>query len=297
MAINILVTGSAGFVGRHMMTRLRNNPLVDKVGGMDNYDPICGSQRIEATRMYTRVRDVTKFDDVVEMVDSERITHIIHLAAYGRNLSCADYPRHAYEVNVMGTLNVLEVAQQYGVRVTVCSSNIVLSDRNTIYKNTKKAVEDLIVVYADRGVSCQGIRPSNIYGAGQSRTEYQPCAFAGLDCAYEKEKQFTISGDGTQTRDWVHVEDVARAFETVLFSDVRGDTIDVCTGIQTSMNKIAAWLGVPVKYTDSRPGDAMELISDPTMMEATFGFETTHAIEDYIFDAFPAVAKARGRKE
>ena len=293
MAINALVTGSAGFLGRHVMTRLRNNPRVNKVVGMDNYDPICGSQRIEATRMYTRVRDVHKFNDVRDMVVDEQITHIVHLAAYGRNLSCRDFPIAAYKVNVMGTLNVLEVARQAGVRVAVCSSNIVLSDQPTVYKNTKKAVEELVALYAMMGVSCMALRPSNIYGPGQSRTEYQPCAFAGLDLAYEKEKQFTISGDGSQTRDWVHVEDVARAFETVLFSDVRGDTLDVCTGIQTSMNQIAAWLGVPVKYADPRPGDAKELISDPTQMEATFGFEARRRIEDRIFDTFPAVAKDR----
>jgi UDP-glucose 4-epimerase len=121
------------------------------------------------------------------------------------------------------------------------------------------------------------------------------CAFCGLDAAFERDGFFSITGDGTQTRDWVHVDDIARAFEVALFSDVKGDTVDVCTGIQTSMSDLASMLDVPVKYTDPRPGDAKELISDPTQMEATFGFEATEKIEDRIWDAFPAVAKARGR--
>ena len=82
-----------------------------------------------------------------------------------------------WDTNVNGTLNVLEVARQLKLkRVVVCSSNITLSDQLTVYRESKRAVESLVALYASLGVSVMGLRPSNIYGRGQSRTEYQPCA-------------------------------------------------------------------------------------------------------------------------
>ena len=292
--INVLVTGSAGFVGRHVVVRLKANSNIDRIVSYDNYDPLCGGWTKESPDPV--VGDVTDYTWLQNIVRIHGITHIVHLAAYARNLTCRDYPLRAWEVNTQGTMNVLEIARREKLkRVVVCSSNIALSDVPTVYRESKRAVESLVALYASLGVSTMALRPSNIYGVGQSRTEYQMCAFCGLDAAFERAGFFSITGNGEQTRDWTHVDDVARAFEVVLFSDVRGDTIDVCTGIQTSMNEVASLLDVPVKYIDPRPGDAKELISDPTGMETTFGFEAIEKIEDRIWDAFPAVAKARGR--
>jgi UDP-glucose 4-epimerase len=223
-----------------------------------------------------------------------KIDTIIHLAAYGRNLTCRDFPQDAWHVNVHGTRNVLMVAEQHRdivKRVVVCSSNIVLSDQPTEYKFTKRAAEREVEWFAAKGVSCMGLRPANIYGAGQSKTEYQMCAFASLDECYRKNGHFEISGDGTQTRDWVHAEDVARAFELAAQSDISGVTLDVCTGLQTSMNEIAGMLHVPVKYVDPRPGDAHALISDPHPAAGRLHFWAKEVLQDRIFDAFPSVPR------
>jgi len=221
-------------------------------------------------------------------------SHIMHLAAYARNLTCRDFPRDAYTVNVWGTRNVLMIADKHRdivKRVVVCSSNIVHSDQPTDYKFTKKAAENEIVWSAKKGVSCMGLRPSNIYGAEQSKTEYQLCAFAGLDEHYKQCGAFLISGDGTQTRDWVHAEDVARAFELAAESTIVGETLDVCMGIQTSMNEVARMLHVPVKYVDPRPGDAKALLSDYREAEEKLHFRATEVLQDRIWDAFPSVPR------
>ena len=118
-------------------------------------------------------------------------------------------------------------------------------------------------------------------------------AFAGLDIGFERDGFVTITGDGTQTRDWVHAEDVARAFEYALESNVRGVTLDVCTGVQTSMNSIAGMLDVPVKYIEARAGDAKELISDPGPARYELGFKAELWLEQRIMDAFPAIAASR----
>jgi UDP-glucose 4-epimerase len=270
-------------LGRHVLKQIGSYAL-------DNLDPRCGGDgtvaRIDC--------DVTNYVELERAILDGEFSHIIHLAAYGRNLTCRDFPQDAWRVNVHGTKHVLMVAHKHPnvvKRVVVCSSNIVLSDQFTEYKLTKKAVEHEIAWYAKLGVSCMGLRPSNIYGAGQSKTEYQPCAFASLDESFRVCGHFLISGDGTQTRDWVHAGDVARAFELAAESTIVGETLDVCTGIQTSMNEVARMLHVPAKYVDPRPGDAKALLSDYREAEEKLHFRAAEVLQDRIWDAFPSVPR------
>lgn len=281
-----LVTGGAGFLGKYVVTLLEGQEGVD-VAALDNLDPVCGGTPGPHIK-----GDVTEFNQLEDIICGVQFDTIIHLAAYGRNLSCQDFADRAWDVNVNGTMNVLEVARRHKdivKRVVCCSSNITLSDVDTVYKRTKKACEELIRIAAGDGVSCMGIRPSNIYGAGQSKTEYQPCAFAGLDKTFAEHGCFKITGDGTQARDWVHAEDVARAFWLAANSPVVGDTVDACTGVLTSMNEIASILGVRIDYVDPRPGDAKVLISNPQPAADRLGFRAALDLKDRIWDAFPAV--------
>lgn len=281
----VLVTGGAGFLGKYVTKLLEQNRAIDAVIPADNLDKLCGG----TTSGELEYLDVCDYEELTKEIRRLTVTHIVHLAAYGRNLTCQNHPRRAFGVNVTGTLNVLEAARSMNLkRVVCCSSNIVLSDKPTVYKTTKQACEQLVELYSSMGVSCMGLRPSNIYGKDQSKSEYQLCAFAGLDRSYAEHGNFTISGDGTQTRDWVHAEDVARAFEWALLSDTVGKTLDVCTGEQTSMNGIASLLGVPVKYGPARPGDAKQLESNPNEL-GRMGFETKIHLAQRVRDAFPSV--------
>ena len=283
---NILITGGCGFLGRHLVSLLREkgyNPVV-----LDNMDPLCGGKGKPDA-----YGDVRSLDFIVEVLGKNRIWGVLHLAAYGRNLTCKSYPVNAWNINTCGTQNVLEAAycDPWVKRVVCCSSNIALSDVPTVYRASKRAVESLVEVYASQGVSCMALRPSNIHGSGQSKTEFQMCAFAGMDSTYLKTGHFFVSGNGTQSRDWVHAQDVARAFTLALESDVVGLALDVCTGRQTSMNEIAVMLDVPVEYTDPRPGDAKMLVSDPEPARRLLGFEARVGLEDSIWDSFPSVPR------
>lgn len=282
--MKILCTGGAGFLGKRVVSMLGADSL-------DNLEPNCGGDHDSIPRIDC---DVTDYAALERVVCDGKYSHIIHLAALGRNLTCRDFPQRAWQVNVHGTKHVLMIAHKHSAivqRVVVCSSNIVLSDQGTEYKFTKRAAEHEVGWFAKLGVSCMGLRPSNIYGMGQSKTEYQPCAFAGLDKCYTQKGHFEISGDGTQTRDWVHVSDVVHAFELALESDIVADTLDVCTGYQTSMNEIARMLHVPVKYVDPRPGDAKAIVSNPKEATDRLHFRAKEVLQDRIWDAFPSIKK------
>ena len=171
---SILVTGAAGFLGREVLKQLQKRkalePGIDRIIAIDNYDPLCGSQNL--------------FPDIfgdIAMLPTVKWTHVIHLAAIGRNLTCEHNPYHAFKTNVGGTLNVLERAREQGAKVLFCSSNIVLSEYDSVYRMTKRTAEELCRVYARHGLDVMILRPSNIAGPGQSRTEFQPCCFAAMD--------------------------------------------------------------------------------------------------------------------
>lgn len=275
----IAVTGGAGFLGRYVTKEVNGIAL-------DNLDPLCGGE----SSFPCLPTDVSDYNSLYERIRYLCPDAIIHLAAYGRNLTCQDHPRRAWDVNVTGTRNVLEVARELKIpRVVCCSSNIVLSQEYTVYRATKEADEKLVALYSLLGVSCMALRPSNIYGLGQSHTEYQPCAFAGLDNSFAEHQCFKVSGDGTQSRDFVHALDVARAFNIALESNIRGVTFDIATGIQTSINDVARMLNIPVEYTKPRPGDAKKLVSNTTQALYHLGFVATEKLEDRIEEAFPLV--------
>lgn len=284
--MRVLVTGGAGFLGKYVVK------ATEACAVIDNLDPRCGGTEVE-----DRINiSVENLESTEKAVLEFKATHIVHLAAFGRNLTCEEFPFDAWRTNVEGTLNILEIALRHPdtvKRVVCASSNIVLSDKATVYKTTKESVESLLKMYSRLGVSCMGLRPSNIYGEGQSKTEFQPCAFAGLDKGFSKEGAFTVTGDGTQSRDWVHAADVADAFYKALLSDFSGGTVDVCTGKLTSINEVAKLLNVPVRYTAPRPGDAAELVSDPKKAKELLGFESSRKLVDFVHDAFPEVKKRK----
>lgn len=296
--MRVLVTGGLGFLGQHVVRTFLDAGHDVRI--LDNREPSGGSDRDAANANFSGEWvcshflpfDITSFPLVNGEIQRYRPDVVVHLAAFGRNLSCKDFADRAEYVNVGGTTNILAASLLNEVpRVLVCSSNITLSDQNTVYKRSKLACEVLVEVFAKDGLSVMGLRPSNIYGSGQSRTEYQPCAFAGLDISFERDGHFTITGDGTQSRDFVHADDVADAFLTASRAPLSGCTLDVATGVQTSMNEVAELLGVPVKYTDPRPGDAKTLISNPEPADALLGFTAKRKLGDYIFEAFPVVAQ------
>lgn len=284
--VNVLVTGAAGFLGRQVVDRLMKDPRVDDVFPIDNWEPNCGAQ---VGYLAAHV-DVADHYSLNERIIAGDITHIIHLAAYGRNLSCQFFPQRAWQVNVGGTINVLEAARNYGLRRVVhCSSNIVLCPDMTTYKATKVAGELAVEAYQRYGLSVQALRPSNIAGPGQSKTEYQLCAFAGLDESYRTKGYVEITGDGSQTRDFVDVRDVARAFHIALFSDYVGPTIDIATGVRHSIKNIVEYLKLPIRYVEKRAGDAQTITSDiwPARME--LGFRAEIDMYKTIEHSFPSV--------
>jgi UDP-glucose 4-epimerase len=195
------------------------------------------------------VRDAELVDDLVRGVD-----YVFHQAAL-RITRCAEAPREAVEVLVMGTLNVLEACVHHNVRKLVAASSASVygdpsylpMDENhpfnnrTMYGAGKIANEQMMrAFYETYKLPYVAFRYFNVYGPRMDLTGvYTEVLVRWLD-AIESGNPPLIFGDGVQSMDFVYVEDVARANILAMESEVTDEVFNVGTGIETSLNELCA---------------------------------------------------------
>jgi len=274
MILNVLVTGGAGFIGSWTVELLVKKGYYVVV--LDNF--LTGSVE-NIAHLISRVKivrgDIRNYVLLDEIVKHYSIDSIIHLAALVSIEEATEKPAEAIYINVNGTHNVLEVARKYDLeRIVYASSAAVYGDPKylpidedhplnpkNVYGATKLGGEALVNAYHENyGLSTISLRYFNVYGP-----RMEPGPYAGVILKFiERIKQGKppiIYGDGTQTRDFIYVEDVARANLAALETKSTGP-YNIGTGIETSINQlaktIAELMGRPdLKpiYTQPRPGD------------------------------------------
>jgi UDP-glucose 4-epimerase len=273
-----LVTGGAGFIGSHLVDRLLADghtvTIIDNLlsGSKKNIHPC-------ATLIQTDIRNFDKIQEYFKDCDG-----VFHLAALARTPWCIDDPALCYEINVMGTLNVLEAVRKYKVpRIVLTSSNVVYAFY-TPYRTSKEALEGLARTYKDMyGVSTICLRNSNVYGQRQSERGPSPNVFAALRKSKKENGFLLLTGDGEQTRDYTHVSDIVEG-HILAMKSMKSGTYDLCTGINHTLNKVASYFDCPVRYTAERPGDMKHIYQDPSAAEVTLGFRAKIQLDEGIKD-------------
>jgi UDP-glucose 4-epimerase len=128
------------------------------------------------------------------------------------------------------------------------------------------------------------LRLFNVYGP-RSRTAGAYGAVFGVFLAQKlKGQPFTVVGDGTQTRDFTHVSDVARAFIAAAESDASGIAMNVGSGQHYSINRLVELLGGPVVHIPKRPGEPDCTFADTRLIRATLGWQPQVSFEDGVAD-------------
>jgi len=273
-----LVTGGAGFIGSHLVDRLQSEGHAVIV--VDNL--LSGSEKNVNPRVIFVQADIRKFHDIEEFF--EGCDGVFHLAALARTPWCIDDPVLCYEINVMGTLNVLEAARKHKVpRVVLTSSNVVYAFQ-TPYRTSKEALEGLASTYKDMyGVSTICLRNSNVYGQRQSERGPSPNVFAALRKSKKENGYLLLTGNGEQSRDYTHVSDIVEGHILGMKSTANG-VYDLCTGTNHTLNKVASYFECPIKYTEERPGDVKHIYQDHSPAEVTLGFKAKVQLEEGIKD-------------
>jgi UDP-glucose 4-epimerase len=280
----VLVIGGAGFIGSFVVSELLKT-TVGKVIVYDNFargkkgnifeclkDPRC-----EVYPNGGDIRDIDTLNHAMQDCDG-----VIHLAAMWL-LHCKDFPRTAFHVNIEGTFNVLEACVKNNVKRLVYSSSAsVYGDASEVpmsenhpfnnknfYGATKIAGEAMCRAYYDRyGLDYVGLRYMNVYGPHQDQTAAYTGVIPIMLNKIDAKETPSINGDGTQSYDFIDVEDVARCNICALEANVKDEFYNVGTGVQTSIKDLCDTIldlkqsDLKVAYNPYSEDDARRLVQN-----------------------------------
>jgi UDP-glucose 4-epimerase len=289
----IVVTGGAGFIGSHVVERLLGADhevhVVDDLstGRLANLEHLLGDANLRV-----HVLDVANHAELLPIVRGAE--HVYHLAALADIVPSIEQPLAYAHANVAGTLSVLEAARHGGARRLVyaaSSSCYGLPDAFPTaeeapcrpqypYALTKYLGEQSVMHWARvYGLACVALRLFNVYGP-RSRTNGTYGAMFGVFLAQKLAgKPYTVVGDGTQSRDFTFVTDVADAFVRAGASELTGEVLNVGTGSPVTVNRIVELLGGDVVYVPRRPGEPDCTHADVRRIERLLGWRASVDIE------------------
>ena len=264
-----LVTGGAGFIGSHLVELLvaQGHEVIalDNLtsGRLKNLSAVEGNPKFSFFK--ADIRDLQSLGSAFVGVD-----WVFHLAGLADIVPSIEMPEQYFSTNVTGTFNVLECARANGVKRVIyaaSSSSYGIPDAYPTdesspikpqypYALTKYMGEELVLHWSQvYGLSGVSLRLFNVYGT-RSRTTGAYGAVFGVFLAQKlNQRPLTVVGDGTQTRDFTYVTDVARAFYAAAQSNVSGQAMNVGSGNHYSVNRLVELLGGAVEYIPKRPGE------------------------------------------
>jgi UDP-glucose 4-epimerase len=283
-----LVTGGAGFIGSHLVDALVARG--DEVTVLDNLST--------GRREYVDPAATLVEHDVREPLETDAEL-VFHLAAQADVGTSMERPGFDAEVNVVGTVNVLEAARAAGAQVVFSSTGgAIYGDVDgparedsplrpvSAYGLAKRSAE----IYVDGwnrifGAGHIVLRLANVYGPRQSAALEGGVIAIFLERLARGEPT-AIFGDGTLTRDFVHVDDVVRAM--LLAASHRGGVFNVGTGVETSIAELhavcerAVGVAAAPRFDPPRAGDARRSVLDPTHAAHELGFSASIGLVDGI---------------
>ena len=288
----IIVTGGAGFIGSHIV-----DALIDEGYEVHVVDNLCAGKKenvnSKAVLHIVDIRDKEKLMDIFK-----NAKYVFHEAALPSVQYSIENPIETNEVNVCGLLNVLEASRAGGVqRVIFASSSAIYGDQDTLptvetmeakplspYGAQKHIGEIYLKLYAQiYGLETVSLRYFNVYGPRLNPEGAYPLVIGFFLKSLKQNKPLTITGDGNQTRDFVHVVDVARANLLAMKSSKvgKGEVINIGGGHRYSINHIAKLIGGKVEYVFPRiePHDTE---ADITKAKELLNWEPMVAIEEGI---------------
>ena len=284
-----LVTGGAGFIGSNVVKVLLNHQWHVRV--IDNLSSgyKCNLQGLDIDFRRGDIRDIVFVEEACRNMDV-----VFHLAANVGRQKSLNYPQTDSEVNVLGTINVLEGMRKHSVPKMIYSSSAAIfgelltpeiaedhpQNADSPYGVSKLAAEKMILAYQGiYGIQCVCLRYFNIYGINQRYDLYGNVIPIFAQRLLEG-ASLTIYGDGTQTRDFLNVRDVARANRMAATGDKSG-VYNLGSGssitIQELAEKMLAISGghSPITYLPRRPADVSHCKANASKIDRELGFRAS----------------------
>jgi len=289
--VKFVITGGAGFIGSHIAKHLveKNHDVivVDNLsrGRLENLSKI--KEQIEFKKM-----DILDFDSLKKVIfNSDGIFHQAALTSVPESFTQKE---KYHNVNVKGTENIFKLAKEFGKKVVYASSSSIYGNTTTIpiqenfeknpinpYGITKLDDEKLAKKFHDLGLSVIGLRYFNVYGIGQTN-DYAGVITKFID-QINVNKSPIIFGDGTHTRDFISVEDIAKANLLSMESNTDFSFLNIGTGISTSIKELAELMielsgkKLEISFDDLPLGDVKDSLADVSLAKKliNWNYETS----------------------
>ena len=292
--MKFVITGGAGFIGSHIAKHLINKnhkvTIADNFsrGRLENLSEF--KEKIEFQKI-----DILDLDSLKKIIsDSDGIFHQAALTSVPESFIQKE---KYHNVNVVGTENIFKLAKEFEKKVVYASSSSVYGnttsipitenfDKNPInpYGLTKLDDEKLAKKYHNMGVSIIGLRYFNVYGVGQTN-DYAGVITKFFDQTKSNQSPI-VFGDGSHTRDFVSVEDVAKANLLSMESETSFSFLNIGTGIPTSVSELAQLMinlsgkSLEIKYDELPQGDVKESLADVSLAKKLIDWSYDICLKD-----------------
>lgn len=286
----VVVTGGAGFIGSHLV-----EALIEKGFQVDVIDNLVAGKREQVDpRATLRVVDIRDLDAIAPIIEGAQA--VFHLAALPSVPYSIENPGETHEVNVTGTLNILLASARGKVkRVIYSSSSAVYGDQEVLpicedargepkspYGLHKRMSEEYMALFAELyGVETVSLRYFNLYGPRQKSEGAYASVIAKFIACRNSGEPLPVVGDGTQTRDFVHVADVVRANISAMESGHvgKGEVVNIGGGVGLSVIEIARLVGGRTKNIPPRV-EIRDSVADIARAQSFLGWSPSVKVEE-----------------
>ncbi|MDT2597579.1 NAD-dependent epimerase/dehydratase family protein [Enterococcus dongliensis] len=303
--MNYLITGGAGFIGSTLANHVSKENFVIVI---DDLSMGKEENLVKNSNLRFIKGSVTDSELMDEIISKNTFDYIFHFAAVASVADSVERPVDTHQVNFESVLMLLELVRKYQKnlkRLIFSSSAAVYGDEPTLPKKEESAICPLTPYAIDKfaaeqyvlaynhlyGINTSAVRFFNVYGPNQNPESPYSGVISILVDRYKKvqtgeDTQFTLFGDGSQSRDFVFIEDVIQAL--LLIADKKeslGKQFNVGTGNAITLNELIAVidksLGIklPIAYQSERDGDIKESVSDISRLKG-LGYEPNFNIQE-----------------
>lgn len=301
-----LITGGAGFIGSHLVDRLINDANIVCVDNFDDfYDSSVKKNNIKEHLKHPNYNfhqvDITDYQQLRKVFESSKITHIVHLAAKAGVRPSLINPFGYVQTNINGTINLLDLAKEFGVKKFVFgSSSSVYGSRDagpfneemkidkpiSPYAVTKAAGEQICFTYSHLyGLNIVCLRFFTVYGPRQ-RPDLAIHKFSKL---IQENKPVPIFGDGTTVRDYTYIDDILQGILTTIeYNNTPFEVINLGESRTVELNYLVSLLEenlgkkALIEKHPIQPGDVPVTYADISKAKKILGYNPTTSIESGI---------------